>query len=117
MSETKCYTCKVNPAGNEYAGPYSAYCESCQPRDSRRSPTGNSQCGCGNCGELFATLTDFDNHQVHLAGGSDSVFTGECRRPDDIGLIMSASGVWGTPEGTAARAAFAARARNRPKTP
>ena len=31
--DLSCFSCRVNPAGNDYGGPSSAYCESCQPVD------------------------------------------------------------------------------------
>lgn len=98
-----CFTCKSRPAGNEYGGPFSAYCAECQPRTARPRLRG-AQCGCPSCGHAFATLTDFDAHQVR----HDGVFTGTCRSPASIGLA-EVSDVWGTPEGNAHRVRLAAR--------
>lgn len=93
-----CFTCKTRPAGNGLGGPSSAYCATCQPGDTPQ-PLRNAQCGCAACDETFATLTDFDAHQVRSAG----VFTGECLDPVALGLEL-AGHVWGTPEGNANRA-------------
>jgi hypothetical protein len=108
-----CYTCKTRPAGNDYAGPYSAYCGTCQPRDIRPQPRG-SQCGCGACGRIFATLTDSDAHQERWPRGHDleGVFTGQCADPAVLGLELAA-GVWGTQAGNAHRASLADRFASR----
>jgi hypothetical protein len=98
-----CFTCKTLPAGNDYAGPYSAYCPECQPRDARAQPHG-SQCYCAACGRMLATLTDFDRHQERHPRGHplEGVFTGRCLDPADLGLEL-AGGIWGTPEGNVRR--------------
>jgi hypothetical protein len=103
MSQPPCFTCSAVPAGNDHAGPYSAYCAGCQPKDTRPQPRG-SQCYCSACGRLLATLTDFDRSQEH----SDGVFTGRCLDPALLGLELAA-GAWGTPEGNANRARLADR--------
>jgi hypothetical protein len=107
--KTLCFTCKTEPAGNPYGGPYSAYCEGCQPRDTRQQPNA-SQRACGACGAIFATLTDFDGHQVHYPRGHllEGVFTGTCMHPLASGLEQ-VRGVWGTPDGNAHRASLAER--------
>jgi hypothetical protein len=107
MSVTRCFACKTGPAGNDYAGPNSAYCAGCQPVDTRQQPRG-SQCGCAACGRLLATLTDFDRHQEHYPRGHrlEGVFTGRCHDPVTLGLEL-VGGVWGTPEGNANRARLA----------
>jgi hypothetical protein len=104
---TACYLCGAAEAGNDYAGPYSAYCAGCQPRDARPL-IGRSQAACADCERVFATVTDFDRH--HDQWG--------CLNPASIGLEDRA-GVWGTPEGNRRRDAKAeqirqvARARGR----
>lgn len=111
-----CYKCKINEAGNAYAGSQSAYCADCQPKDTRPQPT-RTQSACARCGKVLATLTDFDTHSP-----------GTCLEPDSIGLepgppaltwatgadgsampVPSSSPVLGTPEGNTKRA----RARER----
>lgn len=106
-----CFTCKVRPAGNDYAGPHSAYCAACQPRDARPGLRG-AQCGCAACGRVFATLTDFDRHQERHPLGHQlaGVFTGRCLDPVSVGLA-NAGGVWGTAEGNANRARKAGQLR------
>jgi hypothetical protein len=98
-----CFTCKTEPAGNDYGGSCSAYCAGCQPQDTRPQLRG-SQCRCAACGRLFATLTDFDRHQERPEG----VFAGRCLDPAPLGLAP-AGGVWGTPEGNAKRALLASQ--------
>ena len=80
MTQPLCFECKTRPAGNDYAGPHPAYCAGCQPRDSRPQPRG-SQCACGACGLIFATVTDFDAHRERYAKGHslEGVFTGTHR--------------------------------------
>lgn len=110
---TLCFTCKTLPAGNDYAGPYSAYCPECQPRDTRPQPRG-SQCWCVACGRMLATLTDFDRHQERHP--REGVFTGRCFDPATLGLELAGK-AWGIPEGNANRARKAGRlqdARNLP---
>lgn len=58
----ECFTCKVNEAGNELAGPYSAYCADCQPWPSGFQPRGK-ECQCASCGEVFTAVSAFDLHQ------------------------------------------------------
>lgn len=110
---TTCRTCRTRPTGNDHAGPHSAYCPTCQPRDSRPQPRG-SQCACGACGRIFATLTDFDGHQERWPRGHDleGVFTGQCLAPAALGLEL-AGGAWGTPEGNAKRRRFGEQAAGR----
>ena len=105
---SKCYTCR-EPAGNAYAGSYSAYCGDCQPKDTRPDPKG-SQCRCSPCGRTLATVTDFEAHQETYPKGHrlEGVFTGRCFDPESIGLELR-SGVWGTPEGNANRNRKSAR--------
>jgi hypothetical protein len=100
---TMCFACRVRPAGNKRAGAASAYCASCQPVSIRRIPRGG-QSACAACVCLFATLADFDAHQVRRGG----VFTGECLDPSSVGLELSA-GAWGTREGNANRVRITAR--------
>ena len=108
-SAAACFTCRAEPAGNDYAGPNSAYCPECQPRDTRPQPRG-SQCWCAACGRMLATLTDFDRHHERHPRGHplEGVFTGRCFDPATLGLEL-AGGVWGTPEGNANRARKARR--------
>jgi hypothetical protein len=87
----KCFQCTVRPAGNEYAGPYSAYCGECQPHDMRPQLRG-PKCRCGHCLCTFANLGTFDKHRRNF----------ECRTPESMGLEIRA-GIWGTPEGNANR--------------
>lgn len=101
MSQGVCFTCGSAPAGNGRAGPNSAYCAACQPRD-RRPAIRTSQAGCGACGRVFATVTDFDRGR-----GPDG-----CLDPVALGLEL-AGHVWGTREGNAVRATKAARLRPR----
>lgn len=131
MSQPLCFTCKTRPAGNDYAGPHSAYCAECQSRDTRPQPRG-SQCGCAACGRIFATLTDFGRHQETYPRGHplEGVFTGRCFDPESLGLELGplamvwageppvlapgpADGprVWGTPAGNASRARAGERIR------
>jgi len=105
MSHLLCFTCKTKPAGNDYAGPHSAYCAACQPGDTRPQPRG-SQCHCAACGATLATLTDFERHQERTEG----VFSGRCLDPASLGLELAAR-AWGTPEGNANRARLADRMR------
>jgi hypothetical protein len=60
---TICFTCRDKSAGNDYAGPYSAYCGDCQPKASGPSPHGK-ECLCAVCGELFTSPSAFDLHQT-----------------------------------------------------
>ena len=101
-----CYICKVRPAAET-----SAYCSSCQPKDTRPQPHG-SQCYCAACGRMLATLTDFDRSQER----SDGVFTGRCLDPAPLGLELAA-GAWGTPEGNANRARLTDLMRRRAPLP
>ena len=109
MSQPPCFTCSAVPAGNDHAGPYSAYCAGCQPKDTRPQPRG-SQCYCSACGRLLATLTDFDRHQERHPRGHplEGVFTGRCFDPATLGLELAGC-VWGTPEGNAKRRQDSAR--------
>jgi hypothetical protein len=103
-----CFTCRTRPAGNDYGGPHTAFCATCQPRNPH-PPLRGAQCRCAACSETFATLTDFDAHQVRR----DGVFTGECLDPAALGLEL-AGHVWGTPEGNARRVHLATRLPRRP---
>ena len=111
MNQPPCFTCHAEPAGNDHAGPNSAYCAACAPRDATAQPHG-SQCYCSACGAALATLTDFDRHQDR----SDGVFTGRCLDPASLGLELAA-GAWGTPEGNANRARLADLMRRRAPLP
>jgi hypothetical protein len=113
---TVCSACKTLPAGNDYGGPYSAYCPECQPRDTRPQPRA-SQCGCAPCGRIFATLTDFDRHQERHPRGHDleGVFTGRCFGPATLGLELAGE-AWSTPEGNANRARLADRLPRRSRS-
>lgn len=116
MVQPLCFGCRVLTAGNDRGGPYSAYCASCQPRDTRPQPRG-SQSGCAACGRMFATVTDFDRHQGRHPRGHplEGVFTGCCLDPALIGLA-DAGGIWGTPEGNANRLRLAARLPDRSRS-
>ena len=67
-----------------------------------RVPPGASSCHCAACCRTFAGLTSFERHQ-RLDGGV------RCLDPAGLGLVLDGRGVWGTPEGIAARSASAAR--------
>src|SRR5215472_133239 len=104
MSEKKplCYTCKSRPAGHPRI-PLSAYCEECQPYPDDPKLT-NSQNLCRGCGEVFASLKDFDRHRT---GDWPSRL---CLDPVMLGLELY-NGTWGTPEGNRFRADFARKAQ------
>jgi hypothetical protein len=97
MMVATCYQCTVRPAGNDHAGPHSAYCADCQPYD-MRNPLRGPQCRCGSCGFTFANLSTFDGHRRNY----------KCLSPEEIGLELRA-GVWGTAAGNANRDRMAAR--------
>jgi len=63
-------------------------------------PISGSQSGCAACGEVFATLTDFDKHHDVDYNRTPAVV---CKPPATVGLELS-NGAWGTPEGNATRA-------------
>ncbi|MGH3304117.1 MAG: hypothetical protein ACRDOK_21045 [Streptosporangiaceae bacterium] len=105
-----CFACKAQPAGNDYAGPHSAWCPACQPRDER--PVRAREHRCAACGETFGPLSLFDCHQAVEYGRLPPV---ACTQPDRLGMVRDARGTWQTPEGVVARArraaAMAGRAR------
>lgn len=77
-----CFTCRTREAGNNYAGPYSAYCATCQPiGEAIRG------CHCASCGRSFGGVTAFDRHQTLTADGV------VCRDPATLGLRQS-NGTW-----------------------
>jgi hypothetical protein len=92
MKICMCYTCHIRPAGNDYGGSYSAYCAECQPVSQDPKLKG-IQCLCRGCGEVFATLTDFESHRREFS----------CLEPRETGMELD-NGVWGTPEGNMRRA-------------
>jgi hypothetical protein len=105
MATAICFSCRYRAAVG-----YSAYCGSCQPKSVAQIH--GSQCGCGACGNVFATLTDFEDHQIR--GGP---LLALCVEPVAMGLEIR-DRVWGTPEGNAnrdrkARALTASRALRR----
>lgn len=57
MNQPQCYTCHERPAEG-----YSAYCESCAPRDTYPLPKGTRAARCGFCGVTFSSDTAFDLH-------------------------------------------------------
>jgi hypothetical protein len=86
-----CYRCGSAPAGNDYAGKFSAYCAICQPVMSESSPSGQS-CRCNACGVTFGGRTLFDAHRY------GSLSRRRCRTPERMGLVRAPNGVWRTPE-------------------
>lgn len=59
-----CYTRREAPAGNDYAGSYSAYCARCQPVDDECDfGSGLKACHCARCNEAFTAVEAFDLHQ------------------------------------------------------
>lgn len=106
-SKSLCFTCRELPAEGA-----SAYCPSCQPRDTRPQLRGD-QHGCAACGRVLATLHDFDAHQEHYPHGhiEEGVFTGRCLDPVSLGLEMK-NWAWGTKSGNAHRGKLADRMRS-----
>jgi hypothetical protein len=96
-----CFTCRVIPAGNDYAGPYSAYCDGCQPR-ADRLPRGSRVSQCPACFECFSGETTFVQHRVNgkVTGNPGSYFLGACQAPASKGLTLNGHGVWGRPAST-----------------
>lgn len=105
-----CYTCRARPAGYR-ENPYSAFCRGCQPHDTAPQPS-RTQHGCGACGAILATVTDFGRHQETYPQGHplEGVFTGRCHDPAVLGLEQ-VNGVWGTPEGNVRRLENGVRGR------
>lgn len=98
MSEPVCFTCSIGPAGNDYGGPYSAYCAGCQPRDRHPVPPGLSACQCAACGRDFTSTSAFDRHMA-------STVEVVCLDPASRGLVLTtrrAGGrewkLWGWPD-------------------
>jgi hypothetical protein len=54
--------------------------------------------GCATCGEVYGTLGSFDAHQVIDYKQRPPV---TCLRPEDLGLVRDARGVWRSPEAVA----------------
>jgi len=107
-----CYGCGLKAAGNDYAGSYSAFCESCQPRDERAEHGAANACAA--CGEQFGRLKDFDRHQEYYPRGHPEfgAFTGVCKDPATLGdLTRDSNVVWQTSEGLAKRSQSGARLR------
>jgi hypothetical protein len=101
-----CYGCGLKAAGNALAGPYSAFCESCQPRD--ELPVQGAANVCAACGEQLGRLKDFDAHQGHYPQGHPEwgCFTGVCKDPATLPgdpLIRDDRGVWLTSAGLVKR--------------
>jgi len=70
-----------------------------------------AQNGCAKCKRVFATLTDFDNHQDVDYHRKPVII---CLDPATIGLEL-ADGAWGTPAGNANRTRKAAHMRVVPR--
>jgi hypothetical protein len=84
-----CFNCRAEPAGNDYAGPHSAYCTRCQPEDTA-TPLAGKQCRCAACGEQFSTVRAFDWHQPQ----------GECADPASLTgskTLVLVAGFWQRP--------------------
>jgi hypothetical protein len=107
MTPPPCYGCGVKAAGNP-TWPASAFCESCQPIDTRPVHAGANACAAG-CGEQFGTLRDFDRAQRVDYSKPRAV---ECIDPAEFGdLVRSANQVWLTASGLANRALAGERLR------
>ncbi|MFI5068137.1 MAG: hypothetical protein ACHP9Z_29725 [Streptosporangiales bacterium] len=87
----------------------SAYCGTCQPRETSPVPPGASTCLCAACGTAFLNVTAFDAHQDRTDDRNVTRPRPVCLDPAGMGLTRDGRGVWGTPEGHAALAARAAR--------
>jgi hypothetical protein len=85
-----CFTCHTTPAGHP-ASPYSAYCAPCQPVATGPAPRG-SECECGTCHAVFASMTLFDAHTP-----------GVCVPVQGLGAVQDARGTWVSQEGLKAR--------------
>jgi hypothetical protein len=84
-----CYVCNTQPAGSSSGGPVSAYCDTCQPVDTRPQPKG-AECRCARCGHTFSGIMHFDAHvTLRPAVG--------CRDPRELGLVQGPTGTWCTP--------------------
>ena len=106
-----CYGCGVKAAGNP-TWPASAFCESCQPIDTR--PVHGGACACARCLVQTGTLTNFDRHQRHHPKGhpEQGAFTGECIDPAEFGdLTQDENKVWQTRAGLVKRARDSERLR------
>jgi len=64
-------------------------------------PPGKSACGCSSCGEVFTSLTAFDQHQKRAYGTSEPTI---CCDPAERGLVLRERTVagetwtlWGSP--------------------
>ena len=53
-----------------------------------------SICTCGACGEVFTSLTAFDQHQVTDYSRGPAV---RCRPPAEAGLVRGENGRWHVP--------------------
>lgn len=60
QDQPSCFTCHTRPAGNDLAGPFSAYCATCQPWDGD-APRG-AEAWCEYCGTRFTGNSAFDHH-------------------------------------------------------
>ena|SRR6266568_1796483 len=104
-----CFTCKTMPAGNDYAGPYSAYCAECQVKPEylgrfsapvNIGPRGTRMCQCPVCLELFSGESTFVLHRIEserpppLPGERR---LGECHYPASKGMKLNEYGVWVLP--------------------
>ena len=89
MSAPQCFTCTIRPAGNGHAGSFSAYCDTCQPRDQAPLPTGTSAGRCAACGDIFTSTSAFDKHQT--IGGDGAAI---CHDPAARGLVAAMRREW-----------------------
>lgn len=64
--------------------------------------------GCGACGEVFGSMSDFTAHQNVNYRRRPPV---RCRRPEELGLVQDRRGIWRTPAAIARLAAAADRLR------
>lgn len=97
-----CFTCRSRPAGNKIGGPNSAYCGGCQPRPVHTGlkPRGTQACQCPLCFEVFSGESTFVWHRIDQASRPSrpgEYFLGECRDPAIKGMVLSDTGIWGSP--------------------
>jgi hypothetical protein len=78
LTSPECFKCYC-PAGNEYAGRYSAYCAECQPVEACPAIPGRRACQCPRCGENFPDVAAFDEHAYPVEAGSGAPLRSERR--------------------------------------
>lgn len=53
--------------------------------------TGEARCHCSACCNTFGGVTSFDAHRVQYGEH------GKCKKPEDIGLVLTEKGIWSVP--------------------